>query len=160
MHGFSAYIKVIPPGTARACGRAGPKPEKGRRCFQENPPQPFSRPGREYNPHLRCYSVDRPIIPAFHAGDWGSNPHSSIRYPCHGPFSKNRYPVQSFHIFCQKRIRHVHPEGPAPRIGTTHSVTKAREGEENGHGPGIASGGMEDRADPLAGGNKPWELRS
>ncbi len=24
-----------------------------------------------------CYSVDRPIMRAFHARDWGSNPHSS-----------------------------------------------------------------------------------
>jgi hypothetical protein len=31
----------------------------------------------ETSKNVRCYSVDRPIMRAFHARDWGSNPHSS-----------------------------------------------------------------------------------
>ena len=36
----------------------------------------------------RCYSVDRPIMRAFHARDWGSNPHSSTPFSLWNPHYK------------------------------------------------------------------------
>ena len=39
--------------------------------------QPLSNSIAHGSRQLRCYSVDRPIMRASHARDWGSNPHSS-----------------------------------------------------------------------------------
>src|SRR5208283_5415328 len=63
----------------------------------------------------RCYSVDRPIMRAFHARDWGSNPHSSILTVCPN-LPKNSSLLNAFSSLM------ITPVGPNRRDVSFHAI--------------------------------------